>query len=154
MKNLCLSVLAGSLLLFSCSQKPEIVDNSITIQGKLENSEFPLIMASLDEDLASDSVQSDGTFRLKFDYPESGMFLLTNGDLRFSLYLNPGDSIFITGDAKEFGQTFMASGDKAKENAYLRKKFRAINESGLDNFMETMALKKVAYFSKQAASAA
>ncbi|MCS4433053.1 TlpA family protein disulfide reductase [Aquiflexum gelatinilyticum] len=149
MKNLCLSVLAGSMLLISCSQKPEIVDNSITIQGKLENSEFPLIMASLDEDLASDSVQSDGTFRLKFDYPESGMFLLTNGDLRFSLYLNPGDSIFITGDAKEFGQTFMASGDKAKENAYLRKKFRAINESGLDNFMETMALKKEAYFSRK-----
>ena len=137
------------MLLFACSQKPEVVDNSITIHGKLDNSEYPLIGVSQDEELASDSLESDGTFRLKFDYPESGMFMLTNGDLRFSLYLNPGDSIFITGDAKEFGKTFIASGDKAKENTYLRKKFRAIDESGLDNFMDIMILKKDEYFSKK-----
>ncbi|MCH6235138.1 TlpA family protein disulfide reductase [Cognataquiflexum rubidum] len=149
MKTLSLSVLAASMLLFACSQKPEVIDNSIKIYGKLDNSEFPVIVVSLDEDLAKDSVESDGSFQLKFDYPESGMFMLTNGDLRFSLYLDPGDSIHVSGDVKEFAKTFIASGDKAKENAYLRKKFKAINESGLENFMEIMALKKDAYFSKK-----
>ncbi|MCH6198384.1 TlpA family protein disulfide reductase [Aquiflexum sp. LQ15W] len=149
MKNLTLSALAASMLLFACSQKPEVIDNSIKIYGKLDNSEFPVIVVSLDEDLAKDSVKSDGSFQLNFEYPESGMFMLTNGDLRFSLYLDPGDSIHVNGDVKEFAKTFIASGDKSKENTYLRKKFKAINESGLENFMEIMALKKEAYFSKK-----
>ena len=149
MKNSSLFVMAAVMLLLACSPKPEIIDNSIKIYGKLDNSEFPLITVSQDEELAQDSVQSDGTFQLNFEYPESGMFMLTNGDLRFSLYLDPGDSIFVSGDVKEFGATFLASGDKAKENSYLRKKFKAINESGIDNFMETMALKKEAYFSRK-----
>lgn len=149
MKNL-FRVFAASLLLFSCSKNPEIVDNSITIAGKLENSESPIISVSHDhEEIIQDSVQADGSFVMTFDYEETGIYSVMNGDLRFSLYLNPGDSIFITGDTKEFEQTFTASGDMAKENVYLIKKDYFLYESRLYDPYVFMALKKDAYFSKK-----
>ena len=150
MKNLFLSVLVTCLLFFACSEKPEIIDNSITIAGKLENSESPIISVSHDyEEIAQDSVKSDGSFVLAFDYEETGIYSVLNGDLRFSLYLNPGDSIFITGDSKEFEQTFTASGDMAQENVYLNKKDYFLYESGLYDPYVFMALKKDVYFSKK-----
>lgn len=150
MKNLILPVLAASLLLFSCSKNPEIVANTITIAGKLENSGSPIISASHDyEEITQDSVQADGSFVLTFDYEETGIYSILNGDLRFSLYLHPGDSIFVTGDSKGFEQTFTASGDMAKENEYLSKRDFFLYESRLYDPYVFMAVKKDAYFSKK-----
>jgi thiol-disulfide isomerase/thioredoxin len=151
MKNTyTLALLASVLLISSCSQKPETKDNTIIIAGKLENSESPFIIVSHDyEEITQDSVKSDGSFVLKFDYEEAGNYSVLNGDLRFSLYLNPGDSIFITGDSKEFEQTFTASGDMAQENMYLSKKDNFTYESRLFDYYVLMALKKEAYFSKK-----
>ncbi|MCL6261421.1 TlpA family protein disulfide reductase [Aquiflexum sp. TKW24L] len=150
MKNTFLSVLAASLLLSSCSKNPEIIHNSITIAGKLENSESPVISVSHDyEEITQDSVKSDGSFVLAFDYEETGIYSILNGDLRFSLYLNPGDSIFVTGDSKEFEQTFTASGDMAQENEYLNKRDYFLYESRLYDPYVFMAVKKDAYFSKK-----
>ncbi|MCH6235139.1 TlpA family protein disulfide reductase [Cognataquiflexum rubidum] len=150
MKNLFLSVLAANLLFFSCGKNPEVIDNSIIIAGKLGNSESPIISVSHDyEEITQDSVKSDGSFVLDFDYEETGIYSLSNGDLRFSLYLNPGDSIFVTGDSKEFEQTFTASGDMAQENEYLNKRDYFLYESRLYDYYVLMALKKDAYFSKK-----
>ena len=150
MKNFNLTALALIFAVYSCSQKPEIPDNSITISGKLENPESPFIIVSHEYlEIVKDSVQADGSFSLTFDYEETGMYSVLNGDLRFSIYLNPGDSIFITGDSKEFDQTFTASGDMAKENVYLSKKNNFMFEGGLYDYYVLMALKKEAYFTKK-----
>jgi thiol-disulfide isomerase/thioredoxin len=149
-KNLFLSVLGASLLFFSCNKNPEVIDNSITIAGKLGNSESPIISVSHDyEEITQDSVKSDGSFVLTFDYEETGIYSVSNGDLRFSLYLNPGDSIFVTGDSKEFEQTFTASGDMAQENEYLSKTDYFFYRSRLYDAYVFMAQKKEAYFSKK-----
>jgi thiol-disulfide isomerase/thioredoxin len=103
----------------------------------------------LDDNLATDSLDAEGNFVLRFEYQESESFLVENGDLRFALYLSPGDSIFLTGEAKEFGETFKAEGSKSIENSYLREKFKTINEVGLDNWMELMKHPKDVYFAKK-----
>jgi thiol-disulfide isomerase/thioredoxin len=150
MKNIPLLVLMASILFFSCSKNPKIIDNSISIAGKLENSESPIISISFDyEEITQDSVKADGSFLLAFDYEETGIYSILNGDLRFSLYLNPGDSIFITGDSKEFEKTFTASGDMAHENEYLNKKDYFLYESRLYDSYVFMAMKKDAYFFKK-----
>jgi thiol-disulfide isomerase/thioredoxin len=137
------------LAFWACSEKQESINTTIIIAGKLENHQGPVIKVSLEEELSTDTIQTDGSFLLKFEYGETETFMVQNADLRFSLYLSPGDSIYLTGDAEEFGTTFLASGDKAKENTYLRKKIKSMNESGLNNFMDLMALKKDDYFVKK-----
>jgi len=149
MKKQTLLSLIILLAFFSCSEKKETINTTITIAGKLDNHKGPVIKVSLEDELSIDSIQSDGSFLLKFDYSETETFVVQNADLRFSLYLSPGDSIFLTGDADEFGVTFLATGDKAEENTYLRKKIKSMNESGLNDFIELMALKKEDYFKKK-----
>ncbi|WP_194975641.1 TlpA family protein disulfide reductase [Aquiflexum lacus] len=149
MKKQTLLSLIILIAFFSCSEKEKDINTTITIAGKLENHTGPVIKVSLEDELSVDSLQSDGSFLLKFDYEETELFLVQNADLRFSLYLSPGDSIYLTGDAEEFGATFLASGDKAGENSYLRKKMKSMNESGLNNIMELMALKQDEYFMKK-----
>lgn len=146
MKKQTLLSLIILLAFFSCSEKQETTNTTITIAGKLDNHKGPVIKVSLEDDLSNDSIQKDGSFLLKFEYGETETFMVQNDDLRFSLYLSPGDSIYLTGDAEEFGVTFLATGDKSEENTYLRKKIKSMNESGLNNFMELMALQKDAYF--------
>ena len=149
MKKQILFSLMVLLSFWACSEKEETIDTTIIIAGKLENHKGTVIKVSLEDELSVDSIQSDGSFLLKFEYSETETFMLQNADLRFSLYLSPGDSIYFTGDAEDFGPTFLASGDKAAENTYLRKKIKSMNESGLNNFMELMALKKDDYFVKK-----
>lgn len=149
MKKQTLLSLIILLAFFSCSEKQEAINTAITIAGKLVNHKGPIIKVSLEDELSIDSIQNDGSFLLRFEYGETELFIIQNADLRFSLYLSPGDSIYLTGDAEEFGPTFLASGDKAGENTYLRKKMKSMNESGLNNIMELMALNKDEYFVKK-----
>ena len=139
----------SALLATACSSPSKAPNHGIVIAGKLENSDAKMIKVSLDGDLDSDSLANDGSFTLKFENSETQSFLLECGDLRFSLYLSPGDSIFLTGDAKEFGATFRAEASKAAENTYLRKKIKITNEVGLDNWMELMKYPKDVYFAKK-----
>lgn len=149
MKTLHKLLFFASLVAWACSSAPEAPNTAITIAGKLSNPESSTIKVSLDGDLATDSLDSEGNFVLRFDHHETESFMLQSGDLRFSLYLSPGDSIYITGDAKDFGETFHAEGSKSLENAYLRKKFKNLREVGLDNWMELMKHPKDLYFAKK-----
>jgi hypothetical protein len=137
------------LMAWACSSPPKEPNYGITIAGKISNPGAATIKVTLDDDLATDSLDADGNFVLNFEHKETESFMVQSGDLRFTLYLSPGDSIFLTGDAKEFGKTFKAEGSKALENSYLRKKIITSNESGLDNWMELMKHPKDVYFAKK-----
>lgn len=149
MKTIQKILALSTLMAWACSSPPQKPDYSITIAGKISNPESATIKVSVDDDLATDSLDADGNFVLQFEYQETESFMVQSGDLRFALYLSPGDSIFLTGDAKEFGRTFKAEGSKALENSYLRKKIITSNESGLDNWMELMKHPKDVYFAKK-----
>ncbi len=141
--------IAALTLLWACGEKDEVVNNTITIAGQLTNAEGNRITASLDEELASDSLKDDGSFLLKFDFEETETFTFNAGNTAFTLYLSPGDSIYITADAEEFAETFLAQGDKAHESMYARKKIKASRESGMNDYMKLMAHGTEAYFAKR-----
>jgi thiol-disulfide isomerase/thioredoxin len=150
MKNSILLILIISICSFSCMQKTEEKERSIIISGKIENLTQEKFQVFLhDEELLESQVQDEGYFHLKFASDGNGHYLVQNGDLRFTLYLEPGDSIFIRADNQDFGSTFEAEADKSLENIYLREKWKVLYESLYENMMELMGHPKEIYFVKK-----
>lgn len=151
--------LAFVLLLFACKQE-ETIDTKIIIAGQFENpGEDTKVILYLDEEMANETLDQDGTFRLDLDSDESNTYMFIAGRNRIQLFLSPGDSIYISGDLDKFKESISLDGDRKAENDYLRAKTDWEMESGIDNTMEFMKLtrkeyfeKKEAYFSKQKAN--
>src|SRR5690606_22141190 len=99
--------------------------------------------------LATDTVNEDGSFRIEFNNHETDFFMVSTGKTAFSLFLSPGDSIYITANTDEFADTFTAEGSKAQEAVYMRKKLKTERESGLNDYFTLMKLEKEAYFAKK-----
>jgi thiol-disulfide isomerase/thioredoxin len=147
MKNISLPLLLILASLIGC-QKQVPVNNTIIVAGKLSNSEIGPIRAYSDEEIASDSVKEDGSFRIQFESKMAEYFTFRLKNTSFNLFLSPGDSIYIEANIESFGDSFQAHANKATENTYLRKKAKIISTHQMNNFMELMKKSKEEYFAK------
>ncbi len=137
-------------MLCACSQPTENTPVKKTVvAGNLASLEPGSIKVLTDNELASDSIDSEGNFVLRFDLDESNYVSVRTGKLGFSIFIAPGDSMYLTADNKDFAGTFQATGDKAAEAAYLRKKAAVTNETGLNNLMALMRHDKDTYLHKK-----
>lgn len=137
-----------ALFAFSCSQK-ETINTKVIIAGKLENTEAKEIKLYLEDEIASSSIEEDGSFYLNFDTEETETYILVANRERVDLFLSPGDSVYLAADSKDFKTTLGFQGDHIMENKYLFDKHKFYAESGMDNMMELMKLDQDNYFQKK-----
>lgn len=148
MKQSSLLILLATLVILSCSQ-PEQFNPTVIISGKLLNSDTKGITVYLEQEIATTSLSEDGSFNIRFDAEESEYYYVSAGKEGFSLFLSPGDSIFVEADVESMDDTFKLHGALAVENTYLFEKDKYSNESGINNPIELMALDKDTYFTKK-----
>jgi thiol-disulfide isomerase/thioredoxin len=141
-------ILLATLVMLSCNQ-PEKFNPTIIIAGTLSNSNDKEITVYLEQEIAKTTISEDGNFRITFEAKESEYYYISTGEEAFSLFLSPGDSIFVEASLESLDDTFKLHGDLAAENTYLFEKDKYSKESGINNPIELMALDKDAYFTKK-----
>ncbi|MFD2036125.1 TlpA family protein disulfide reductase [Belliella marina] len=137
------------ILGFGCSQKSEPKDPTVIVAGKIENEDSKEVRLYLDQEIATTEMDDEGNFSLSFEGEESAGYMLIAGRNRFELFISPGDSIYVTVDAKEVPDTYKVQGDHEIENQYLFEKSQTNSKSGLNNLMVLMANPKDEYFIKK-----
>jgi thiol-disulfide isomerase/thioredoxin len=135
---------------FACQpEMPEIEENkSITITGNIQNAGNVALRVSGMIELVKDSTDTDGNFNIHFEHPHPEYFTLRMPGQSLLLFLYPGDSIHVNADKENFSETFLASGDRAKEANYLFEKMQIETRFKLGNFRELYALESSAYLAR------
>jgi thiol-disulfide isomerase/thioredoxin len=136
-----------TLCFMGCSQKDSDV-TKIIIAGKVENTTGESIDVYLEEEVGSSVFEEDGTFYLSFDAEEEGVYFIRAGVGDFSLFLTPGDSVFVTADGQEFKNSFQLSGNRVAESNYLHQKNLFLYEE-LGDMFELFSLPREAYLDKR-----
>lgn len=142
MRHLSILSISLFLLIFGCGQK-EPSDSSIIITGKLVNSESKEIELYVGDELNSFVIDDDGSFLIHLESDDFSLYNFGTDRRFFQLFLRPGDSIYVTADAKDFRNSFQLSGDRIPENTYLVEKDKFYFES---NLMDLMEKDKDSYF--------
>ena len=86
-----------AFLIISCG-KQETFDPKIIIAGKLDNSDAKEINIYLEQEIAVGTVADDGSFQVDFESESAENYNVRIGREGFTLFLNPGDSIFVKVD--------------------------------------------------------
>src|SRR5690606_20871644 len=118
MKN---SILYAVLILFvlSCSKDEK---EYITNAGKIENAAIDSVFLVNDNLRKAVAIQN-GKFSDTLKLKESGYFDFYAGRERTKIFLNPGDSLFISTDLNEFDEKLNYAGSSSNENNYLAQKY-------------------------------
>ncbi|MCH7403203.1 redoxin family protein [Belliella kenyensis] len=148
MKTKSLLLIVFAVFAFGCKEE-NAFNPKVIIAGNLSNLDTEEIKLYLDEEIASSNLADDGSFHLSFDADKFENYMLIIGRERLNLFLSPGDSLYIKGDAAKFEESIVFSGDHEAENTYLYEKDNINTKSGLSNYMELMGLDKDAYFHKK-----
>lgn len=142
-KLLALLTITVSVFAASCSGPDSTRGNMITVAGKIDGIDGGTISVSRDGVVATTEIQPDGAFHLPFSYYANYYFQFRLADQNFWMYLDPGDSIFITSDINDFRNTFSASGSKSVEAGYMIRKTELdfgsvapVMTAGLDEYFE------------------
>lgn len=123
MKHLSIFPLVLLLFVFGCGQKAPM-NSTIIIAGQLLNAESGEVELYMEDDLEFFPIAEDGHFHVKLEIDDYQTFQLGTDRRSFPLFLIPGDSIYVTADAKDFYKSFQVSGDRIPENAYFIEKDR------------------------------
>ncbi|WP_291782738.1 TlpA disulfide reductase family protein [Cecembia sp.] len=142
MKHLSVFPLFLLLFVFSCGPK-QVVDSTIIIAGQFFNSESKEVEIYMGNDSEFFPLAEDGHFLIGLEIDDYRTFQLGTDRRSFELFMVPGDSIYVTADAKDFRNSFQASGDRIAENTYLVEKTRSYFES---NMMDLFEKDKDEYF--------
>jgi len=145
MKRKIILWIALPLLALSCNQKPAL-DTRIVIAGKLENVEEKEIEVFLEDDMTSGSFNEDGSFHIVLNTEETANYFLRSGEVSINLFLSPGDSVYLTGDVKEFNTSFKITGSNEAENNYLFEKSVFFDSSELSDIRTFMGSEKTVFF--------
>lgn len=123
-----LILVSAFCLLMACSPEAEEV-LQITVAGQIENASGDSVVFEKNGDVHKLAVGEDGTFR--------GVFVGNPGFYQFNYmreyatcFLNPGDSLLINFDAKQFDESINYTGSIDKANNYLAAKYLLKEEMG------------------------
>lgn len=109
------------LIFFSCSEEKK-ADNYVIFSGHIKNADFDSVYIKLNEREKGFALDFDGNFSDTVQLNDEGYKTLALDREEFSLYLIPGDSLFLNVDLKNFDQTFYFRGKGADRNNYLYEK--------------------------------
>lgn len=144
MINKKILVAIATLAIFSCKKESA---NFVTFSGKITNKNSDSIVISNPQVGYKKTIKIDenGTFKdtLKIT---NGFFRLFDGKEYTNLYLQNGDNISMTIDAKQFDETVSYSGKGAEESNFLAKV--AINQEQLFQNKDLFSLPKADFDTK------
>lgn len=121
-------VLFTAAILFSCSKKEK---EYVRIAGKIENADADSVFITK-EGIRKAIPIVNGEFNDTLKLIENSYFEFYSGRERSQIFLNPGDSLFISTDMLEFDEKLKFGGTSEKENNYLAKKQLKAEEIYLD----------------------
>jgi len=107
------------LFIFSCSKEEK---NFVTIAGKIENANADSVYV-VSENLRKAIALHEGEFADTLKISTAGYFEFYAGRERTGIFLNPGDSLFVSTDMEEFDEKLKYGGTSANENNYLVQKY-------------------------------
>ncbi|WP_372938749.1 hypothetical protein, partial [Seonamhaeicola sp.] len=132
MKKILLTIIAPTILTFSCKQEPKPVINYAILTGKIENVKDTNI--KINSKYTSISLDTVPTIQQTVNIDKTGAFIDTlfiNSSREFSISLGkefivftskPGQRIELTADGNDFRNSIQFGGDEAAINTYLNKK--------------------------------
>lgn len=142
MKNHPLVAFLVLMMGWSACDTPEqpTAETGVIVSGQLHNISQPNVnLDYLDLNLASDTLDENGHFQMRFELDQPGFFNLTNSNQIFQFYAEPGDSIFIEMDMDLPYTSFRASGARIAENTYLLHKDSITSGLGINRYTTFMA---------------
>ncbi len=95
---------------------------TIIIAGHIEDGGKLPVIVQADLEVTRDSTDIDGNFHITFEHHRPDYFSVRIGRNVASLFLIPGDSIFLRAQADDFTTTMSASGDRSAEASYLHER--------------------------------
>ncbi len=103
---------------FSCGKEEQ---DFVTIAGKIDNANSDSVFV-VKEDFRKGIPVVNGEFKDTLKIAGNGYFEFYSGNERTEIYLNQGDSLFISTDMQEFDEKLKYGGTSEKENNYLAQK--------------------------------
>jgi len=116
------------------------------VAGHIENTTSDKVQVFIgDDEWESAAMDEDGKFNLHFDFDGPAYFTVTDGRVGYKVFMSPGDSIHVSGDAENFEETAEVTGDNTEEINYIRQKAQLEKETGLHNIMQLMSREATEY---------
>ena len=112
-----------SLVAFISCTQTETVSNKIVLEGTVLNPENGYVELFWDDQQDSTSIDELGKFKFSIAADEGTYYRFKHGREHTTLYLEPGDSISLSIDPKEFDESIVYSGLGAEKNNYLAKRY-------------------------------
>lgn len=126
-------LILGSIILFSCSQEKKLAPKRTVVAGIVSNfsknevltvNYCDVLFCDDDNDrFYQDLTESNGYFQTEYEYALAQNITIKIANKFINLFIRPGDSIFVSIDAKEvrhnFDNAVTFSGDNAKVNKEL-----------------------------------
>ncbi len=111
--------LAGILFLNSCAEKAPEIPTEAIVAGKIDNSTGGEALFRISEKTDTAIVSSDGTFNIKIKLEKASYIQFFYGGEYSTMYLQPGDSVYMTVNPEEFDESMKFEGNGANSNNYL-----------------------------------
>lgn len=108
-------------MIFSCSEEKK-ENNYVIFSGHIKNAEFDSVYIILNEREKGFALDFDGNFSDTIQLNDEGYKTFALDREEFTLYLIPGDSLFVSADLKNFDKTYYFKGKGAERNNYLFEK--------------------------------
>lgn len=138
MKKLIPVILMAAVLFSACETKTDTtINNQTFISGKFTNPKDTLVIFSMPGRQEKALVNAAGEFEIELNIESPTYLKFKHGPEHQSMYISPGDSIYITLDTDEFDESLSFSGRGADASNYLIHKFmfnEKLDMSNYDNY--------------------
>lgn len=105
------------LLVYSCQQVQE--DPVTVISGEITNPKGEIVTFSFDDEKITDTLDADNRFATTLQLKEPKNITFRHGEEYTSMYLRPGDDLYLTLDPEQFDESITYTGTAANINSYL-----------------------------------
>lgn len=115
-------MLLATLVFAACTQLDKTPQTAI-LTGKIENPASDFALLRYDKTTDTSYFDEAGLFRFSVDLKEGAYYTFAHGRETTSIYLQPGDSVYLTLNPEEFDESIVYSGTGAEKNNYLAKRY-------------------------------
>jgi thiol-disulfide isomerase/thioredoxin len=126
MKHFLFSIIAIALVFISCNSDKKINEYTV-VAGKITSpkSDFVVLIHNslINSKLDTIKLDGEGNFHLAFNNVPPQFFRLHHENEYASLFLNPGDSVFVSIHADKFDESIAFTGSGSESNNYLSQRF-------------------------------
>lgn len=115
-------MLLVALVFAACTQLDKSPQTAI-LTGKIDNAESDFAVLQFEKTTDTSYFDADGLFRFSINLKKGDYYSFVHGSEHTSLYLQPGDSVYLTLNPEEFDESIVYSGNGSEKNNYLAKRY-------------------------------